>query len=257
MFLDSHAHLTSDTLYPDIDLYLKRAQEASLGKIINICTDLKTLKRGLEVAKKYPWVLNTGSTTPHDVLKEGEAYFGHFEKAAKEGHLVAIGETGLDYYYEHSPKELQKEFFKRYLALALECNLPVVIHCRDAFDDFFSILDSDYPKEAKGILHCFTGTTSDAKELVKRGWTVSFSGIITFKKSEALREAVKVVPIEQLLIETDSPYLAPQSRRGKTNEPAFVVEVAQKIAELKELTLAEVAKITQENACRLFQIPCG
>lgn len=254
MLIDSHAHLTGDTLNPNIEDLLQRAKEASVKKIINICTDLKTLERGLKLSEKYPWVYNAGSTTPHDVKKEGELYFKHFEKAAKSGQLVAVGETGLDYYYEHSPKELQKDYFKRYLELALECNLPVVIHCRDAFEDFFSIIDSHYPSDL-GVLHCFTGTPDEAKELVKRGWRVSFSGIMTFKRSDMLREALKEVPLNQILVETDSPYLAPQSRRGKTNEPAFVVEVAQKVTEVKGVSFKEVAQATYTNTCQLFQIP--
>lgn len=254
MFIDSHAHLTSDTLYPEVETLLDRARAAKVKNIINICTDLSTLKRGLELHREHPWVYNTGATTPHDVEKEGELYFSHFESAAKEGLLVAIGETGLDYYYEHSQKEVQKEFFIRYIQLAKECSLPLVIHCRDAFDDFFEIIDEHYPKGAPGILHCFTGTLSEAKELIKRGWTISFSGIITFKKSEALRGVVEHVPIDQMLIETDSPYLAPQRRRGKTCEPAFVVETAEMVAEIKGLRLDEVAKITSKNAASLFRI---
>ncbi|MCH9633575.1 MAG: putative metal-dependent hydrolase YcfH [Chlamydiae bacterium] len=254
MYFDSHAHLTGNTLFAEIDSYLKRAQAASVSSIVNICTDYETLKRGLEIAKKYPWFYNTGATTPHDVAKEGEAFFTHFEKAAKGGSLVAIGETGLDYYYEHSPKELQKTFLKRYLQLALDCHLPVVIHCRDAFEDFFTILDSDYSPDAQGILHCFTGSKEEAKELVDRGWTLSFSGIVTFKKSEGLREAAEIVPLDQLLIETDSPYLAPQSQRGKTNEPAFVVEVAQTLAQVKGVELKQIAEATTKNASRIFKI---
>ncbi len=252
MFIDSHAHLTSDDLYDQAGRLIEHAQNAHVNTIINICTDLTTLERGLILAEKFPGIANVGSTTPHDVEKEGELYFEAFSKAAHSGQLVAIGETGLDYYYEHSAKELQKEFFIRYLELAKACKLPVVIHCRDAFEDFFSIIDQHFTERNKGVLHCFTGTLKEAKALLERGWFISFSGIITFKKSETLREVVHHVPLEKLFIETDSPYLAPQSRRGKINEPAYVVEVAQKIAEVKGLRLEEVAKQTSQNARHFF-----
>ncbi|MCH9632211.1 MAG: putative metal-dependent hydrolase YcfH [Chlamydiae bacterium] len=254
MFIDSHAHLTSDSLFEDADEILKRAKKFNVFKIVNICTDLKTLERGIELSKKYPWIYNAGSTTPHDVTKEGELYFSHFRDAAKKGLLVAVGETGLDYYYEHSPKELQKELFIRYIELAVECNLPLIIHCRDAFDDFFDIIDKHYPKKQAGVLHCFTGTLEDAQKLIERKWFISFSGIITFKRSQELRQVAKWVPLENLLIETDSPYLAPQSKRGKVNEPAFISETAEMIAKVKELSLNEVVEHASRNTQKLFKL---
>lgn len=255
MYIDSHAHLTSDVLFSAVNEILERAKKAGITHIINICTDQKTLGRGIDLSKENDWIFNAGATTPHDVQDEGELYFKEFEKGAKSGELIAIGETGLDYHYEHSPKNVQKEYFKRYMGLALECDLPLIVHCREAFEDFFTLIDRYYPSQ-RGVLHCFTGTVEEAVELVKRGWMISFSGIITFKKSEELREALKVVPLEQVLIETDSPYLAPQSKRGKTNEPSYIVETAQKVAEIKKTSLKEVAQVTSANACRFFQIAC-
>lgn len=255
--IDSHAHLTSEAIYPDVDLVISRAQSASVSTIVNICTDALTLERGIELASRYPSIYNTASTTPHDVGKEGESVFPLVKKAAFAGHLVAIGETGLDYHYTHSPKEIQQDFLRRYLHLALECHLPVVIHCRDAFADFFSILDQEYVvngKHQKGVLHCFTGTIEEASEVLKRGWYLSISGIATFKKSEQLRDVVRMAPIEQLLIETDTPYLAPNSHRGKSNEPAYLVETAQLVATVKELSLEAVALATTENAKTLFNL---
>ncbi|MEC7840529.1 MAG: TatD family hydrolase [Chlamydiota bacterium] len=256
-FLDSHAHLTSDAVFEKVDTILDNAKEVGVTKIVNICTDLVTLERGLKLAKKYPWVYNTASTTPHDVDKEGETVFPVVEKHARAGDLCAIGETGLDYYYDHSKPETQQLYLRKYLRLALECNLPVVIHCREAFQDFFTILDEEYivnGRHAPGVLHCFTGTLDEAKEVIKRGWFLSLSGIVTFKKSEELREVAKIVPLEQLLIETDTPYLAPQSKRGKPNEPAYVAETATKIAEVKGISIEELAKQTKLNAEKLFKI---
>jgi TatD DNase family protein len=251
MFTDSHAHLTSDSLYPEAEALLQRAKEANVGAIINICTNETTMLRGLQLSKQYPWVYNSAATTPHDVDKEGETFFPQVVKNAKD--LVAIGETGLDYYYTHSTPENQKKYLRRYLQLALSLRLPVIIHCREAFADFFEIIDSDYPN-APGVLHCFTGTLKEAEGVLSRGWYLSLSGIATFKKSGELREAAKITPLDRLLIETDAPYLAPQSRRGQQNEPSFLPETAQVIAEAKKIELSELAKATTANAKRLFKL---
>ena len=253
MIVDSHAHLTCDPLFEDIDGILIRAQETGVEHIFNICTDKITLERGLLLKKKYPWIYNVGATTPHDVEEEGEKYFSLFEKAAREKELVAIGETGLDYHYEHSPKQLQKEFLVKYFALALELELPVVIHCRDAFEDLFAIADTHYKKSTL-LLHCYTGSLEEAKKGLDRGWMISFSGIVTFKKSDALREVAKYVPIDRIVVETDSPYLAPLSKRGKQNEPTFVSETIQHIADLRGIQFDEMAAAASKNTLRFFQI---
>lgn len=256
-YIDSHAHLTSESVFDQVSQILERASQAGIASIINICTDDVTLERGIALAKIYPWVFNVASTTPHDVEKEGEKLFPLMEKHARAGDLVAVGETGLDYYYQHSDRDLQKHFLRRYLHLALDTQLPVVIHCREAFADFFQILDSEYVvngRHAPGVLHCFTGTISEAEEVLKRGWYLSLSGIVTFKKSEALQEVAKMVPLDQLLIETDTPYLAPQSKRGKMNEPAYVIETAAFIASLKGIDVEALAAATCANAQKLFNL---
>lgn len=256
--IDSHAHLSKSDAFSDIDALLKRAQDSGIRAIVNICTDIETLNLGLELAKKYPWIYNTAATTPHDVEKEGEEVFSTISSHAHKGHLVAIGETGLDYYYQHSSPEIQKAFLRRYLHLARDCKLPVVIHCREAFKDFFDILDEEYKfsgKHGPGVLHCFTGTVKEAEEVLKRGWYLSLSGIITFKKSEVLRQIAQMVPLDQLLIETDSPFLAPQSKRGQVNEPAYLYETAEIIAKTKGISLEELAQATIKNTCQLFNFP--
>ncbi len=253
--IDSHAHLTSDAVYSDVDAVLGRAQAAGIAAIVNICTDKKTLDRGLELSKRYPWIYNAAATTPHDVEAEGESMFEPIAREARAGRLAAIGETGLDYHYQHSPRETQQKFLRRYLQLALECHLPVVIHCREAFADFFNILDAEYRvagRHAPGVLHCFTGTVAEAEEVLKRGWYLSLSGIVTFKKSVNLREVAQRVPLDQLLIETDTPYLAPQSKRGHPNEPSYLVETASFIAGLKGIALDELVQATAGNARHLF-----
>lgn len=248
--IDSHAHLTSPDVLPGIKGILQRAAVAGISHILNICTDPDTLRQGLLLAAERPFIKNAGATTPHDVAKEGETAFPMFEAAAREKKLSAIGETGLDYHYEHSPKDVQKRFMKRYLHLAASVHLPVIFHCRDAFADLFSLADAEYKGPA--VLHCFTGSVAEAEEVLKRGWYLSLSGIITFKKSEGLREVAKIVPLSQLLIETDTPYLAPQSHRGKPNEPAFLPETARCIADARRISVEEVARATAANAKKLF-----
>lgn len=254
-YIDSHAHLTSPEVYGHVEEVILRAKQASLSAIVNICTDAKTLAHGMELAQKHPRIYNVAATTPHDVDQEGELLFPLMAQHAREKKLVAVGETGLDYHYHHSTPETQQKFLRRYLHLALECKLPVVIHCREAFTDFFQILDAEYTtngKHAPGVLHCFTGTVKEAEEVIKRGWFLSLSGIVTFKKSEELKEVAKIVPLDQLLIETDTPYLAPQSKRGRQNEPSYLPEIAAHIASLRQISTEEVAQATCMNACHLF-----
>jgi TatD DNase family protein len=252
---DSHAHLTGEAVFDHVEAILARAQAAGVGRIINICTTAQELERGVILSQRYPWVYNAASTTPHDVDRLGETEFPFFASQARAGHLIAIGETGLDYHYTHSNPASQKKFLERYFQLALECRLPVVIHCREAFADFFEILDHMYVvdgKHAPGVLHCFTGTLSEAHQVIERGWYLSLSGIVTFKKSIELQEVAKIVPLDRLLIETDTPYLAPQSHRGKPNEPAFVLETAACIAKLRGVPTEEIIQSTNANASRLF-----
>ena len=253
MFIDSHAHLTSDPVYADVEAILKRAKERQISAVINICVDLTSLERGLKLKETEKWIYNVGATPPHTIQEEGERNFPLFEKAAREKQLVAIGEVGLDYYYQHAPKEVQKAFLVRYFHLAAQCLLPVVLHCREAFDDLYAIAEEVFPK-SQAVLHCFTGTLQEAEKALERGWMLSFSGIVTFKRSDSLRAVLKQVPLRAILIETDTPYLAPESKRGKRNEPSFIGEIAQTIADIKGLSLEEVAQQTTRNAVRFFNL---
>ena len=246
---DSHAHLTGDELWGKIEDVVSRAHAAHVKRIVNICTDEKSLQRGLELAKRMPWIFNTAATTPHDVEKEGESFFPLVEKHA--GSLVAIGETGLDYHYQHSPKEIQQKFLRLYIELAKKKKLPLVFHCREAFADLFAITQEMCP-DHPCLLHCFTGTLQEAREAVKRGWKISFSGIVTFKKSEELRAVGKEIPLEHILVETDAPYLAPQSLRGRENEPAFIRETVECLANLRGISPDVLAKKTSTNAETFF-----
>lgn len=251
MYIDSHAHLTSEKVIDHVEEILERAQQHKVDRIINICTDVKSLEKGIALAKRHSWIFNTAATTPHDVEKEGESFFPVVTENIDK--LVALGETGLDYYYEHSNRELQKKFLKRYFELGISSKLPLIFHCRDAFADLFSLADAHY-KNRPAILHCFTGTMEEAKKGLDRGWLISFSGIVTFKKSQALREVAAFVPLDRMLIETDTPYLAPDSKRGKPNEPSYIIETAQVIAGLKGIDINEVAAATSNNAKKFFSI---
>jgi len=249
--IDSHAHITDQKMIDDLQGVIKRAKENHISHIVNICCTQDSMEKSIPLMKKYPWIVSAGATSPHDVEKDGEKDFSYFEKMAKEKKLVAIGETGLDYYYMHSKKEIQKKYLSKYFSLAKKYNLPVILHCRDAFADLFAIAKEEY-KDKEAILHCFTGTQQEAKEALALGFWISISGIVTYKKSTQLQELVKQIPLEKLLIETDSPYLAPQKYRGKRNEPSYLIETAKMIAELKGLTLQEIADVTAKNAKSLF-----
>ncbi len=247
MFIDAHAHLTYDN-HPELEPLLKRAAESGLEAIINVACDLDDLERALLLSKQNfgPKVYTAAALTPHDAAKDDDAFYKAIEKAS--GELVAIGETGLDYHYNLAPKDLQKKSLERYLELARRINLPLVIHCRDAFSDLFSII----PKDTAVMLHCFTGSLQEAKEAVDRGWFVSFSGIVTFSKSIALQEVAKYLPEDHIFLETDSPYLAPQGYRGKQNEPAYLVETAKFVANLRGVSVEKLAASTTDNVKRLF-----
>lgn len=253
MLIDSHAHITSDPLYKEIESLIERAKKVSLEYIVNICTDQDSALKGIALHNQYPCIVNVAATTPHDVKDLGNRDFPFFEKLAFEKKLVAIGETGLDYYYEHSDRELQKEYLIKYFDLAQKTDLPIVIHCREAFQDLFSLADT-YWKNSRLLLHCFTGTSEEAQEAIKRGYMISLSGIVTFKKSKELQKIASDIPLKHLLIETDSPYLAPQSKRGRQNEPSYIVETAQFLADLKGIDFSTLSQITTANAKNFFSL---
>lgn len=251
-FIDAHAHLTSDE-HADVVPLLERAYAAGVTAIINVCTALDDLQRGLALSQtaKSPKVYTVASLTPHDAAKDDALFFKEIERLAHAKELAAIGEIGLDYYYNHAPKDVQIATLKRYLLLAQSSNLPVVIHCRDAFDDLCIVIDETAPN-IKVMLHCFTGSLDEAKRAVARGWYVSMSGIVTFPKSTSLQEVAKYVPDDLLLIETDSPYLAPQGFRGQKNEPALLVQTARFVAMLRNTTAEQLGHVTSNNVKRLF-----
>lgn len=248
--IDSHAHLTDAKMLSNFAQIMQRAKENGISSIINVCCTHEALLEGIEKQKTYPNLFLAAAASPHDVDKFGDAFFLEVEKLAREKKLVAIGETGLDYYYHISSAKNQQKHLLKYIDLANKINLPLIFHVREAFNDFFQLL----PPQTKGVLHCFTGTLEEAQKGLDLGLYISFSGIITFKKSLALQEVVKKVPLEKILIETDSPYLAPQCQRGKINEPSFLKETAQMIAKLKNISFEEIARITSHNTKKIFNL---
>ncbi len=262
MLIDAHAHLTGEE-NPDIANLLKRAQEACLEAIINVCCSLDDLQRGLVLASssQNPQVCTIAAITPHDAAKEDqEPFFAYISRCAGEGKLFAIGETGLDYYYEHAPRDKQQALLRQFYRLACQMKLPIVIHCRDAFADLFAILDEESArcKESPDVmLHCFTGSLQEAQEAIARGWYISLSGCVTYPKNSELQRVAASIPLEQLLLETDSPYLAPQGFRGKKNEPAFLRQTAQYVAGYRGICFDDLAHATAQNTKRFFKIKSG
>jgi TatD DNase family protein len=250
--IDSHAHLTYTDTQSNIESMLTKAKHAGVSKIINVCTDLKSLEIADKLVNRHNWIYNAAGISPHDVEKDMSEFYSYIEKYAKAKKIVAVGEIGLDYYYHKQSKDLQITLLKKQIELAIKFELPVIIHCREAFFDLFEVT-SDYPP-FRAVLHCFTGSIDEAKKVLEIGWNISFSGIVTFKNSTDLQQIAAQTPLERMLIETDSPFLAPQIHRGKKNEPAYVIEVAKEIALLKNIELEKVIATTAHNATDLFSL---
>ena len=241
-WFDNHCHLSEN---PEEEIL--KARKALVAGFINVGTDFETSSEAIEKAKIFPDVWATAGVHPHEARKGIDG----IEDLLEDSNVVAVGEAGLDYHYDHSPREDQKKVFAQQIELANKSELPLVIHTREAWEDTFKILDSEgVPKSI--VFHCFTGGTIEAKECLERGAYLSFSGIITFKKSESLREAASECPLDRAMIETDSPYLTPVPFRGKKNEPANVVLVGQELAYLQDKSPEEIALATTQNALDFY-----
>mgnify|MGYP001235398482 CR=1 FL=1 len=241
-WFDNHCHLSEN---PEEEIL--KARKALVAGFINVGTDFETSSEAIEKAKIFPDVWATAGVHPHEARKGIDG----IEDLLEDSNVVAVGEAGLDYHYDHSPREDQKKVFAQQIELANKSGLPLVIHTREAWEDTFKILDSEgLPKSI--VFHCFTGGTIEAKECLERGAYLSFSGIITFKKSESLRDAASECPLDRAMIETDSPYLTPVPFRGKKNEPANVVLVGQELAYLQDKSPEEIALATTQNALDFY-----
>lgn len=255
---DSHCHLDDPRLASSLDEVIARAGEADVHRMtaIGYVRSLENIRAAIDIAEAYPdRVFSTLGVHPHEASLYDDTLEQAMEALASHRSVVAIGEIGLDYYYDHSPREVQREVFRRQIALARRLKQPIVIHTRDAAEDTLAILREERAHDVGGIIHCFSEDADFAKAALDLGFVASFSGIVTFKNAKAVQEAARVQPLTDLLIETDAPYLAPVPHRGRTNEPAFVYHVAHAIAALRGISLEEVVEASWENAHRVFRLP--
>ncbi|PLY11659.1 MAG: radical SAM protein [Desulfuromonas sp.] len=252
--VDSHAHLDSTQFGDEQPQLVARALENGISHILTIGCDLTSSKASVALAAQYPQVYAAVGVHPHDATTVNDTLLDELRTLAREDKVVAIGEIGLDFYRDRSPRDDQRRAFRAQLQLACELELPVIVHDRDAHDDVLAILREFKREKLRGVLHCFSGDVAFAKQCLELGFYISIAGPVTYPKNDGLREVVKAVSIDKLLVETDCPYLSPQKFRGKRNEPAYVRYTAEKIAEVKGLSIEDVARITSLNAWRLFGI---
>ena len=250
MYFDSHAHLDEACFAEDFEEILARMAQNQVRGMMNIGCDLSSSERSIRLAERYDWIWAAVGSHPDDADQVDEARILMYRKLARHSRVKAIGEIGLDYHYEDIPRDVQQHAFRLQMALAEELELPVVIHEREAHGDALTIID-EYPS-VKGMFHCFSGSPELANELVRRGWYIGFTGVVTFKNARKAVETAKSIPLNRILIETDCPYMAPEPYRGRRNDPSYVPLVAQKIAELRGLPAATVAQATWDNARKLF-----
>ena len=253
MLVDSHCHLDFPDFAPDLDSIVARAAEAGIGRMVTISTRVRRLGELLAIAEKYDNVYCSVGTHPHHADEEDGISADELVALTQHPKIVALGEAGLDYFYDNGSPEAQARGFRAHLAAARATGLPLVVHTREADEDCGRILEEEAAKGAfRAVLHCYTGGRELALKAIGLGLSISFTGILTFKKSEALRALAAELPADRIMVETDAPYLAPGKFRGKRNEPAYVVEVARVLAETRGVSLDEVARQTTENFFRLF-----
>jgi TatD DNase family protein len=253
--IDSHAHIYGTEFTGDFDSMMQRAADAGVGTIVVVGADLESSIQAAELAQKYPNLYAAVGIHPHDAASVTEECYKKITELARNvDKVIAIGEIGLDFYRDRSPRPDQERVFRRFIKIARELNLPVIVHDRDAHDRVMAILREESAETVGGVLHCFSGDLAMAKECIDLGFCISIPGTVTYQNNVALQEVVRAVKIEHLLVETDCPYLSPAPFRGKRNEPSYVRLTAEKVAELKGLTLEDVARITTLNSERLFRI---
>lgn len=255
--IDSHAHIDFPQFDADRDAMLARAQDAGVSTLlaIGVGPGPEKLDAALPYAEAHDWIYTTVGIHPHEAKEVTSAHLATMENLARHPKVIAFGEIGLDYFYDHSPRDVQDRVFRQQMELARTAKLPVIIHCRDAWDDCLRVLEEVWkPTGLGGILHCFTGSLEHARRGLDLGFLVSFTGNITYPKAQSIRDVAKALPLSNILIETDSPYLAPQAHRGRRNEPAYVLEVAKALATVRNLELQETAVATTANFRRFFRL---
>ncbi|WP_025116345.1 TatD family hydrolase [Lysinibacillus fusiformis] len=254
MFIDTHVHLNADQYEEDLQDVINRALEAKVEKMVVIGFDRKTIERTMELIEQYDFVYGVIGWHPVDAIDCTQEDLEWIEELAAHPKIVGIGETGLDYYWYKSPKDVQQALFRKQIQLAQKINLPIIIHNRDATGDVVNILREENAASVGGVMHCFSGSVETARECIAMNFMISLGGPVTFKNARLPKEVATEIPLEHLMIETDAPYLAPHPYRGKRNEPAFVPLVAEEIARLKGLTIEEIAQATTDNAKIFFGI---
>ncbi len=255
--VDSHCHLDQDAFDDDRDAVIARARAAGVGRMITIGAGgtLRSNRAAIALAERDPDIYATVAVHPHDTSEITDATWAELRPLWAHPRVVAVGETGLDYYYEHSTPETQRTQLRRFIREAGRAGLPLVIHCRDAYPDLLAIFREEDAAAVGGVIHCFSGTAAEADACLALGFALSFSGIVTFKNAATLRDVAHTTPLDRLLIETDAPFLAPIPHRGKRNEPALVRHVAEEIARATGRSLDDVAAATSRNAERVFRLP--
>lgn len=258
MLIDTHTHLDDARYETDREAMIARARAAGVEAMISVGCDLSTSRSAVVLSDRYSFVFASIGVHPHEVKHIGDTWYDDFRQLAKNKKVVAYGEIGLDYHYNHSPQKIQRDRFREQIQLARELTLPIIIHTREAQEDTITILKEEKASEVGGVFHCFSGDALLAKDALDLGFYLSFSGILTFQNATALREIAKNAPLDRVLIETDCPYLSPVPHRGKRNEPAYVEQVAKQLAAIhtdkQTLTPEEIGLITANNAKRLFKI---
>ena len=254
MLIDSHAHLTLAQFDQDRSEVIDRAKKSGIEYIINVGTDLNDCTESVKIAESYDFIYAAIGIHPHEVKTIDSNTYGKLKELSDSQKVIALGEIGLDFFRNLSPPDLQKEKFRELIKLGKELRLPFIIHCRNAHQDTLAILEDEKAGDAGGVIHCFSGDSSLAREYLEMGFYISIPGTVTFPKNHQLQEVVKDIPLEKLLVETDCPFLAPHPFRGKRNEPAYVQYAAQKIGEIKEMPYEEIAEVTSGNSMFLFGI---
>jgi TatD DNase family protein len=254
--IDTHCHLTFDPLAADVDAVIQRSLAAGVSSWITVGTDPDDNEKAVYLTEKYQNLYAAVGIHPHDAKNVTVDVLARLKQIAKNHKVVAIGETGLDYHYNHSPHEDQRRVFADHLKLAAELGLPVIIHCRESFDDTVEILDHFGSNVKKVVFHCFSGSAEQAKLLLDKGFFLSFTGVVTFKNARLKQEAAKIVPLDRLMLETDCPYMSPEPmRKQKTNEPALLIHIAKFIADLKQIPLADLALAVTAASKSFFNLP--
>lgn len=254
MLFDTHVHLNADQFEDDLDDVLTRAREAGVTNMVVVGFDEKTIKRALELVERYEELYAAVGWHPVDAVDMADEHLAWLEELSAHPKVVALGEMGLDYHWDKSPKDVQKEVFRKQIRLAKKVKLPIIIHNREADQDIVDLLKEEGASEVGGIMHCFGGSVEIAKQCLDMNFYISLGGPVTFKNARRPKEVAQAVPLDRLLIETDCPYLAPHPNRGKRNEPAYVKLVAEQIASLREMSYEQLSAVTRENAKKLFGI---